>query len=80
MDAAVFAQGMGLWRVSASPSMRGLGEVLKREDKTFRIVPDEGSDLEGISAGPYASLDEVTAAMGAFLDGRCGLARSKRRP
>ena len=80
MDAAVFAQGMGLWRVSASPSMRGLGEVLKREDKTFRIVPDEGSDLEGIVSGPYVSLDAAMAAMGAFLGGQCGLAKSKRRP
>ncbi len=80
MDAAVFAQGMGLWRVSASPSMRGLGEVLKREDKTLRIMPNEGSDVEGISAGPYASLYEAMAAMGAFLDSRCGLARTKRRP
>ena len=71
MDAVVYTQGQGIWRVSASPSMRGLGDVLKGGDKTLTIVPDEGSDLDGIRSGPYASLDEVMAAVGHHIGGRC---------
>ena len=59
------------WRVSASPSMRGLGDLIQHEGQSFTITPDEGSDLQGITAGPYATLNEAMAAIGAFLGGTC---------
>jgi hypothetical protein len=53
--------------VNASPTMRSLGEVIQQPDKTLRIKPDRGSDLDGIAIGPYQSLKQVMDAIATHL-------------
>ena len=79
MDATVFFEGRGFYRVTASPSMRGLGDMMTAEDRTILIEPDEGSDLQGVDCGPYVTLEEAMAAIGAHLNGRCSYAPKRRR-
>ncbi len=79
MDAVVFTEGRGIWRVVASPSMRGLGDMMTAEDRTILIEPDEGSDLQGVDCGPHATLEEAMAAIGAHLSGRCIYAPKRGR-
>jgi hypothetical protein len=79
MDATVFPQGNGFWRVNASPSMRDLGEITRAADGAFTVEPDEASDLVGVPTGPYASLDDALSAIAAHLQGQCRLVR-KRSP
>ena len=72
MDATVFAQGRGVWHVNASPTMRSLGDLLMGADQTVTIVPDdELSALHGVNPGPYATVEDAMAAVGAFLEGQC---------
>jgi hypothetical protein len=79
MDAAVFTEGAGVWHVNASPSMRSLGEVLKRPDNTFSVLPDDGGSLlEGIGIGPYPSLQDAMEAISRHLGGSCRLVSRKR--
>ena len=70
-------RGKGVWLVNACPSMRSLGDLLQTQDKTFRIEPDVGSDLEGIATGPYASIKEATDAIATYLGGKCIPVRSR---
>ena len=56
MDATVFFEGKGFYRVTASPSMRGLADLATAKDRTVTIEPDEGSGLQDINCGPYATL------------------------
>ncbi len=79
MDAQVFTEGRGFWRVMISPSMRDLGELIQDPDGTVRIEPDEGSDLQGVHCGPYATLEEAMAAIGSHLGGQCRHARKGGR-
>ena len=79
MDAVVFNEGKGVWRVVASPSMRGLGDLVETGNRSVTIEPDVGSDLEGIAPGPYASLDHALSAIGAHLGGQCQRAPPHRR-
>lgn len=79
MDAVVFTEGLGVWRVTASPSMRGLGDLVKSTDGAVMIEPDDASDLDGIHRGPYASLEDAMAAIGAHLEGQCRHAPKRRR-
>ena len=78
MDATVFPEGRGVWHVNTTRTMRSLGEIVQREDQTFWILPDEGSDLQGISGGPHASAEDAMAAIGAHLHGTCIFAGRKR--
>ncbi len=76
MDATVFTQGRGMWHVNASPSMRSLGDLSMEPDRTVTIIPDdEGSGFHGINPGPYATVEDAMAAIGAYLGGKCGYAR-----
>jgi hypothetical protein len=78
MDATVFTQGRGIWHVNASPTMRSLGDLLAGPDRTLTIVPDdEGSALHGVNPGPYATVEEAMAAIGAYLKGQCRHARQR---
>lgn len=80
MDATVFAEGQGIWHVNASPTMRSLGDLVQGADKTVTIRPDdETSALHGVDPGPYGSLEDAMAAIGAHLGGQCGHARRFRR-
>jgi hypothetical protein len=80
MDATVFAEGRGVWHVNASPTMRSLGDLLQGPEKTITIRPDDRtSALHGVDPGPYGSLEDAMAAIGAYLGGRCGHARRSRR-
>ena len=79
MDATVFPEGQGVWHVNASPTMRSLGEIVVGRHKTATIVPDDASlMLEGVNPGPYGSVDEAMAAIGAYLAGQCRHARRGR--
>jgi len=71
MDAKVYSEAPGIWHVNAFPTMRSLGEVIRHPDKTLRIKPDRGSDLDGVSPGPYPSLQEAMDAIALHLDGQC---------
>jgi hypothetical protein len=71
MDAKVFYQEKGVWHVNASPTMRSLGVVLENGDKSLRIEPEEGSNLDGVATGPYRSIEEVMDAIAAYLGGKC---------
>ena len=77
MDAVVFPQGKGFWRVNAYPSMRDLGEIIRDAEGTFTLVPDEGAALEGIAAGPYTSLEKAQQAIAEHLGGSCRVAPSR---
>jgi hypothetical protein len=78
VNAVLFVQGGGLWRVNASPTMRSLGEVTRGPDKTFTVASDaEAYALDGIHPGPYASLDDAMAAIAAHLGGSCRIAPSR---
>ena len=79
MDAVVFTEGRGIWRVVASPSMRGLADLVQTGNRAVTIEPEDGSDLEGIAPGPYASLDHALSAIGAHLGGHCQRAPHHRR-
>jgi hypothetical protein len=79
MDAVVFTEGHGVWRAVASPSMRGLADLVQTGDRAVMIEPDVGSDLQGIAPGPYASLDHALSAIGAHLGGHCQRAPHRRR-
>jgi hypothetical protein len=63
MDATVFPEGRGVWHVNATRTMRSLGEIVQHEDQTFWVLPDDGSDLQGISGGPHASAEDAMAAI-----------------
>jgi hypothetical protein len=78
MDAKVYQEGKDVWHVNAFPTMRSLGDVLLRPDKTLRIEPDKGSDLEGVVPGPYRSIQDAMTAIGAHLGGRCISVRQRR--
>ena len=79
MNALVFTEGRGIWRVVASPSMHGLADLVLMGNRAVTIEPDEGTDLEGIAPGPYASLDHALSAIGAHLGGHCQRAPYPRR-
>ncbi len=79
MDATVFTEGQGVWRVMTSPSMRDLGELVQGADGTVMIEPDAGSDLQGIHQGPYATLEEAMVAIGVRIGGHCQHAPRRRR-
>jgi hypothetical protein len=79
MDAVVFTEGRGIWRVVASPSMRGLADLVETGNRAVTIEPDDGADLQGIAPGPYASLDHALSAIGAYLGGHCQRAPHRRR-
>ena len=79
MDATVFTEGQGVWRVMTSPSMRDLGELVQGADGTVMIEPDAGSDLQGIHRSPYATLEEAMVAIGVRIGGHCQHAPRRRR-
>ncbi len=79
MDATVFAEGHGVWHVAASPSMRGLGDLVQAQDGSVTIEPDAGSDLKGIHGGPYATVAEAMATIGVCIGGQCQHAPRRRR-
>jgi hypothetical protein len=71
MNATVFWEGGGIWHVLASPTMRSLGEVIRQPDGSLVVDPDTGSDIAGMTRGPYADLDAAMDAIGAHLGGAC---------
>jgi len=78
MDAKIFSEAPGVWHVNASPTMRSLGEVIRQPDKSLRIKPDRGSDLEGVASGPYPSIKEVVDAVASYLGGECSMVGRRR--
>jgi hypothetical protein len=42
--------------VNAFPTMRSLGKVMRQPDKSLKIEPDRGSDLEGVPPSPNQSI------------------------
>ncbi len=73
MDALVFV-GRGAaetWEVyERGASKRQLG-VIRRADSALMVIPVEGSPLEGVSPGPYETLDAALASIGRHLGGTC---------
>ncbi len=78
MDAMVFNEGKGIWRVLTSPSMRGLGDLVREQSDRVTIKPDEGSALQGIHCGPYGNMEDAMAAIGTHLGGQCRAAAARR--
>jgi hypothetical protein len=78
MDAKLYSEAPGIWHVNAVPTMRSLGEVMRQPDKTLKIKPDRGSDLEGILPGPYQSIEKASEAIGVHLGGQCTMVGRRR--
>jgi hypothetical protein len=77
MDTTVFPDGAGVWHVNATRTMRSLGEILVKAGRTYSIVPDDDSDLQGISIGPYRTCEDAMAAIAAHLGGVCRFAERR---
>jgi hypothetical protein len=62
-------------RIGAEDRNQELGQIVQTDDRKLRIVPAEGSPLEGVDAGPYADRGAAMVAISAYLKGTCLHAR-----
>lgn len=74
MNTLVWSAGSHRYDVTAGTKTI-VGHIWTRLDEvTIEPIPDTA--LEGISAGPYASLDDAMAAIAEHTTGTCALGRS----
>jgi hypothetical protein len=74
MDALVFVGrgSVGTWDVYArDPKDLQLGVIREGKDSYFRVVPIQGTPLEGIRPSDHDDLEDAMAAIGRHLQGTC---------